>query len=104
MKELTKIKELNIFLFIIDKIIAISIFANGPDKAIFDVSYSVSCVYFLPILYAGTIFVTNDNDAENKICPVENIAINAGKIIPVGTCFLNLAFLVNQYLFVNHKL
>jgi hypothetical protein len=58
--------------------------ANGPDNEIFAISYSVNCVYFLPILYAGTIFVINDNDAAKRICPVENIAISIGKIIPVG--------------------
>ncbi len=38
------------FLLIRANIIAKAILASGPDKAIFAVSYSVSCVYFLPIL------------------------------------------------------
>ncbi len=77
--------------------------ANGPDKEIFAISYSVNCVYFLPILYAGTIFVIKDSDAANKICPVENIAINIGKTIPIGNDFFNFALLVNQNLFVVHS-
>ena len=54
----------------------------GPIIAMFAVSFSVGSAYFFPILFLGKVVNSGEIIPEKNNFPLENNAMNNGKIIP----------------------
>ena len=78
-----------------------NIAVKGPVKAIFAVSKSVKCVYFLPNLYIGFIEINERPTAANFNWPEERITINIGSIKPRYKLSMPNGSLLNSLLFEN---